>query len=1442
MKRFLQLFLAGIFLLSFCAQARMILPKGGENWSIGSSVQLEWEVSSDSVKVDIQLIRQRKDPIVIAEDVADTGNFLWKIPANAGNEDGPLAPARDYRIEIIKGATSHKSRPFRIMGWDAQRLSGPFDEQDRSTVTHPLEAAVHDQDDPTITLTWDDYRSFLDRLVSIELRKPGQLKFVSRQNKVPNAGSFDWLLTTPQKTDCQGKEGCYFIIRSGRKHHQLITSHLFTLNNPAAGDVFTFDEIEGPKAPGEELLIAWTAPAGKAEPVRIDLLRADAFYQSITERTESVGERNEHRWIIPATVTTGEDYAVRVTSLKAGTRYGLSSMVAIQSPESKIRVNDLDNVILRPGRTSQKLRWKKTTEPVNVDLYRDGRRVKTIARNLAQGIHLWKLPASLAESDRYTIRVVNADDASVYGQSNRFAITLPAADAVAAVLNSKRCLDLGLAENCTTEQAKVKRLERLRECVRYQLYGQDCTKAKLEEAAEERAELLARANDSPTSCATGAIVIGDQCRPESQCPGLHLLDDPRSVTDRTELKGPRRCDQYLLHSDGTEATAELASVLHYLLTLMHRSNSFQVNWEIAEKLYQNYHQGGGSCLSKQAQAFYEATQPLCEVLAEETNRPRRYENQFCSRVEQRLCNHWGTDSGHNDTDIGADLSKPQRRYNFLYFLYSDFYKSFLAPNSRVSANALGTGFAVMLADKLGTATDFNQRYYDGESTVLEDYSRNSVPYLPDEPLPKGFYWPDEPVVAPEAFDALDPITRVHAEFIWRTSAFKEALYGQPLCDEQFEGYDNYRASDCDDGIVRTHHEIPYDKKGWSYRGIEGKSPVVGEECLTRNAAEKYADVDRTLVECRPLRVPLAGLDMDYLEGADWQMGSEEGDAFEGEEQLLYLHDPDAVDHLLFWRPHLFDGNVFQWEGFNRVWSNATGLACQLGYGVDPAGSCKICPSGYSNEDGLGPCERCTRHFVATEAGTQSCSLCPMGQVVNQDHTACIDNPCGTNEYWDITTRRCEKDVRRQHKWVQMQFVVGLDSWLLQAQRDQYKYALLDIRDSVTSQKAIRTDEFVLETAAIAQRAAGDLRKDSEIESFDPEWKTFATKAAYWEACDDSDPETFTDNDFPRSGYDCNISLQMRDCPGNSVRCRGAKTDCSLSYDEPPVARFEHISVKPEDVTTDWGTPEMVRCNTDNDPYEEFRQETLRRLLRDSMHRHEVTQLENLKREKGVFALHFSGHGNGFDSAGIKLKDVRRLIREEFGDDRLGLVSFDMCLMGNYESLLMLEGVTDWVVGHTTPSPLDGWRSEDFLKVPIEAYSGGQIWSKDTKQAELKPSASSSSTKEYIETLITGVRDAQILQGNGGFYETVVSYRMDQFGLFRQAFDAVLNHLAEHIGEHDHLERLERLYYNNNMPLDLSTLNGHIATGRTNEPPYTLKFDTKEFLEAFATSEDGVLRR
>ena len=94
MKRILQLFLAGVFLLSFAAQARVILPKGGEEWSVGSSVQLEWDASGE--RVTIRLIRPDQEPVVIAEDITDTGHYLWpaRMPARSVAQFAMNATAR----------------------------------------------------------------------------------------------------------------------------------------------------------------------------------------------------------------------------------------------------------------------------------------------------------------------------------------------------------------------------------------------------------------------------------------------------------------------------------------------------------------------------------------------------------------------------------------------------------------------------------------------------------------------------------------------------------------------------------------------------------------------------------------------------------------------------------------------------------------------------------------------------------------------------------------------------------------------------------------------------------------------------------------------------------------------------------------------------------------------------------------------------------------------------------------------------------------------------------------------------------------------------------------------------------------------------------------------------------------------------------------------------
>ncbi len=386
MKRILQLFLAGVFLLSFAVQARVILPKGGEQWSVGSSVQLQWDATGESV--DIQLIREGKEPIVIAENVADTGHYLWPIEE--------LEAARDYKIEITQGAKTLTSRPFQVTAWDANKYLGAFDEDDRSRVTHPRQAAVLDKDNPTVTVNWVDYRHFLKDKVRISLHEVGKLRALGTQTQLDNIGSVDLQLDKSSIKDCT-EGSCYFVVRSGRKRNHLITSHSFTL-----GDVGEEGGIEitaaavGPSedsaAAGSVLTLGWTGPEGE---IRIDLYQAGYYHQTIEEGAFSPdGEHNYHlSWAIPAPLPGGEDYTVVLTSLADGTKQATSTPFSIEAAEGSVTVNSPKDITLTKAAKRARLGWKNTKGPVDIDLYRDGRRVKTIARNTSPNrVHNWPLP------------------------------------------------------------------------------------------------------------------------------------------------------------------------------------------------------------------------------------------------------------------------------------------------------------------------------------------------------------------------------------------------------------------------------------------------------------------------------------------------------------------------------------------------------------------------------------------------------------------------------------------------------------------------------------------------------------------------------------------------------------------------------------------------------------------------------------------------------------------------------------------------------------------------------------------------------------------------------------------------------------------------------------------------------------------------------------------
>jgi len=462
MKRLLQLFLAGVFLISFTAHARVILPKGGEQWSVGSSVQLQWDATGDTV--DIQLIRKGKDPIVIAENVADTGHYLWPIEE--------LETARDYKIKVTQGAKTLTSRPFQVTAWDANKYLGAFDEEDRSKVTYPLQASVYNPSDATITVTWDDYRLFLGDKVTITVKKQGKTANVEVVRNLPNSGTFDF--DKDQITACQ-QGGCYFVIRNNlaAKGSQKISSHTFTFGTPVT-DAFTVEKPEDVTA-GEELNISWTGGTD-GHRVRIDLNKGGLFHQTIKESAESLELDNKYAWPVSLSVLVGDDYAIVVTALADGSS-GTSDLFTIISDEGDIKVIPPGNLKVKNKRSRKGLKWKGIKADVDIDLYRDGRRFRTIKRGQkSKKLFRWTY-GDIPIGENYQIRITQTDDDSVYGISALFAIAAPSLYDRQTAQLGKDCKRLGLWQKCTAEAVEqVKVL-----CQYYGIELGSCTRQVAEE-------------------------------------------------------------------------------------------------------------------------------------------------------------------------------------------------------------------------------------------------------------------------------------------------------------------------------------------------------------------------------------------------------------------------------------------------------------------------------------------------------------------------------------------------------------------------------------------------------------------------------------------------------------------------------------------------------------------------------------------------------------------------------------------------------------------------------------------------------------------------------------------------------------------------------------------------------------------------------------------------
>jgi hypothetical protein len=171
---------------------------------------------------------------------------------------------------------------------------------------------------------------------------------------------------------------------------------------------------------GTTQTIRWDYAANPGTYVKIELLKGGALNKTLTTfaRTSS----RSYNWKIPATLTPGADYAIRITSktnpaftdTSNDTFTVLGPSVTLTSP------NGQENWV--PGMT-QTIRWTYAGSPgtsLKIELLKDGvlNRTITTFASTSRGYYSWKVPATQAAGTDYSIRITSRTNPSCTDVSN----------------------------------------------------------------------------------------------------------------------------------------------------------------------------------------------------------------------------------------------------------------------------------------------------------------------------------------------------------------------------------------------------------------------------------------------------------------------------------------------------------------------------------------------------------------------------------------------------------------------------------------------------------------------------------------------------------------------------------------------------------------------------------------------------------------------------------------------------------------------------------------------------------------------------------------------------------------------------------------------------------------------------------------------------------------